>query len=256
MCPSRVAWVGLLLLAALTPGCDGGPATVTSPSIADTPAVAAPAPPPPVIEAPPGGGFPPVNRIIWGRALDFDTNAPIAGARVSLWHSPGGIDVTEVIAVTTGADGRFNLTATTIGFWKVRVERTGYEAAQFAHYSELAPFDFAGDVALRLYRTLVVKPGDSIDVQFTATQPTDSCGPDGWFYCRRVVVESSGDPAVTISVTATDGQGALLSDAPDFEDWNTPSSTITVSPGAIWVIWTTRTPGSPQLRARLTARRP
>jgi hypothetical protein len=249
---SGAAWLYILLTGALVGGC-GSAQPPTAPSAA--PAAAAPAAPP-VIDVPPGGGFPPVDRIVWGRALDFDTNTPLAGARVSLWHSPGGINVIEVIAVTTGVDGRFNITATTIGFWMVRVARTGYEPAQFAHYSESAPFDFAGDVALRVYPTLVVKPGESIDVQVAATQPTDSCGPEGWLYCRRVVVESPADAAVTIDATAIDGQGALLTDEPNFDDWNKPSSPITVSSAAIWVVWTRRTYGTPNLRARLTARHP
>lgn len=234
-------------------GCDREGTGVTGPSSAGAVASEPAAPPPPTTPPPTGppmGAPPPVQRIIWGRVLDFDSDAPIGGARVALWHFDG-VD-RELTAVTTTGDGRFNLTAVTWPAFWVRIERLGHKTATYRGQQ----FDFTGDVALRVYRQLTLRPGEPVELKVFAEQGYDSCGPEGWLWCREVAVAAGGRPIV---VESTADDDITLAEDPHFQEWDRDygtRATLVVSGDAVWVIRRMVTYQSPPVRVRLTARQP
>jgi 5-hydroxyisourate hydrolase-like protein (transthyretin family) len=238
--------IATAVLLTVVAGCGGGPVTVTSPSVA----TAAPAPPPPTSPLPPGT-FSPVQRIIWGRVLDADSGAPVAGARVALWLFDFDNTDREVAAVITTGDGRFNLTGDTFpGLW-VQVQRNGYEPVSF-HRREW--FDFTGDVVLSAYKTLLLRPGEAIDLQILPEWGYDRCGLEGTLYCRRLQVDSVGR-GVVVEASADD-RVTLVTD-PYFQDYDRDfqtRSTFAFGGGELWIVRGFTALPAPPARVRLTAR--
>ena len=169
-------------------GCDGGKLTAPAPP---------PAPPPSTVTVEFGG-----------RVVNADAGGPVESVRVSLhsWGMPGsGLSTAGAYAkdtATSGGDGTFTLPLNLPSFWTMVVLKftgpAGYDdtAGRFeptAVPCGIAPCWAAADrPAIRMYPTLVIRPGESIEVR------VDSgivwCGWDG-VACRRVLVAASpGDP--------------------------------------------------------------
>jgi hypothetical protein len=167
-----------------------------------------------------------------------------SGATVSLWQSHLNAQ-TQVLTVITTADGRFNLTASTRGAFWVQLERSGYEPASYC-----CQYDYSGDLALRAYRTLTIRPGESITTQVFAEDGDYRCGDEHFFWCRRVEVAAPPGRPVTLDVSAD--QRVVVTDDADFVDWTTLGAELTTTARAVWIV---RLAGyrNPPLRVTLNA---
>ncbi len=177
-------------------GCDGGQLTAPAPS---------PLPPPPSPVADPNTT---VTVEFGGRVVNADARGPVESVRVSVEAVGSGSRpmpagwVFPKDSATSGGDGTFTLPLNLPSFWTM----VGLKFTGPAGYDDtrgrfeptavpcgIAPCWAAADrPAIRMYPTLVIRPGESIEVR------VDSgivwCGWDG-VPCRRVLVAASpGDP--------------------------------------------------------------
>ena len=185
-------------------GCDGR--TLAAPDLPPT----SPSPPPPVAT---------VTVEFGGRVVNADAGGPVDGVRVSLGSisHPGRTDgwVFPKDTATSGGDGTFTLPLDLPSLWKsVALELTGppgYDDT-LQNYERIGPgypsWPTAADrPAIRMYPTLVIRPGESIEVRVESSIYV-WCGWDG-YACRRVLVAgSSGDP-VELEVVSHDSSKAM-----------------------------------------------
>lgn len=142
-----------------------------------------------------------------GRVVDADAGGPVGNVRVSVsFWDPRGVSSSTAYAketATSGGDGTFTLPITLPPDWThVALKFTGpagYDdtGAVFVATGAQCPFSPCGAPAdrpaIRMYPTLVISPGESIEVRIDGSIPV-LCGWDG-YACRRVLVAaSSGDP--------------------------------------------------------------
>ena len=232
-------------------GCDGGKLTGPGP----------PPPPPPVADP---------NTTVMvefgGRVVNADAGGPVGNVRVSLeavgdGGRPGPAGwVFPTNTATSGGDGTFTLTVNLPSSWTlVYLEFTGpagYDDRGGRFEPTAAPCGLtpcwaaANRPAISMYPTLVIRPGESIDVRVDHT--TNGCAFAGTVACRRVLVEASPGEPVELEIVPRD-TSKPVGLAPD-EWWSDQSLVrLMVAPGgSAYVVWdgneTTR-------QGRLTARR-
>lgn len=236
-------------------GCDGGKLTAPGP----------PPPPPPVADPKPSPADPitAVRVEFGGRVVDAEAGGPVGNVRVSVeavgvggrpW--PAGFEFPDT--ATSGGDGTFTLTVNLPSFWTVVGLKFTGPAGHDDRYGRfeptaapcmIAPCWAAADrPAIRMYPTLVIRPGESIDVRVEST--INSCA-FGGVPCRRVLVEASPGEPVELEIVPRD-TSKPMGLAPD--EWTDQSQArLMVAPSSsAYVVWdgdeTTR-------QGRLTARR-
>jgi hypothetical protein len=237
-------------------GCGGGKLTAPGP----------PPPPPPVPNS-----ITTVTVEFGGRVVNADAGGPVGNVRVSLdaagdnsaayadGRPPGWVFPTDT--ATSGGDGTFALSLNLPNLWTFAgLKFTGpagyddlegrFEPTAPCHY---APCWAAADrPAIRMYPTLVIRPGESIDVRVEST--INLCAPDrffGPFACRRVLVEASPGEPVELEIVPPDTSKPMGLTADERDEQ--PVVRRMVAPGSFaYVVWegadTTR-------QGRLTARR-
>jgi hypothetical protein len=242
-------------------GCDGGPLRPTTPKLPPTTPTL---PDPNTIVTVPFGG----------RVVNADAGGPVANVRVSVssWSSHGGGSHSTAYAketATSGGDGTFTLPVTLPRDWKgVHLEFTG-PAGYDDTSASFGPTPSCGLTlsqgcwaaadrpAIRMYPTLAIGPGESIDVRvdhtgivwcghplFGETQPEP---------CRRVLVAASPGDSVELEVVPHDSSkpmalGLTLRPEDQFNDPDMSVRRLMVPPGHVPYVLGTGT-------ARLTARR-
>ncbi len=177
-------------------GCDGGKVTAPEPE----PEVVRPPSSDPVIAM--------VTVEFGGRVVNAEGGGPVEGVRVSLEDASfptGGIPKDTA---TSGGDGTFTLPLNLpVGWRGVYFKLTappGYDDTH--HWFE--PATAAQRPAIRMYPTLVIRLGESIDVRVDGSIVW--CGWDG-YACRRVLVAASaGDPVELEVVSRESGKGIAL----------------------------------------------
>jgi hypothetical protein len=165
-------------------GCDGGNLTAPAPA------------PSPMPSSPVADPNTTVTVEFGGRVVNADAGGPVANVGVSLYvlSYPSPIPHGWVFpknTATSGGDGTFSLALNLPSSWRfVSLKLTappGYDDTEQRFEAKSA----ADRLAIRMYPTLVIRAGESIEVR------VDSgivwCGWDG-VPCRRVVVAASGDP--------------------------------------------------------------
>lgn len=172
-------------------GCDGG--KLTAP---------APPPPPPPVQNPNTT----VTVEFGGRVVNADAGGPVANVGVSLYvlsspsPNPSGW-VFPTNTATSGGDGTFTLLLNLPSSWRyVSLKLTapsGYDDTEQRFEAKAA----ADRPAIRMYPTLVIRPGESIDVRVDSDIVL--CGWDV-VPCRRVVVAASPGEAVELEVVPAD----------------------------------------------------
>ena len=141
-----------------------------------------------------------------GRVVNADAAGPVGNVRVSLgvWSSPAEAQVRPTGTATSGEDGTFTLSLDLPRVWSfVRLNLTappGYDDTS-QRYEGVGPFadpfrpTAADRPAIRMYPTLAIRPGESIEVR--VDRDINLCGSafEDVADCRRVLVAaSSGDP--------------------------------------------------------------
>ena len=168
-------------------GCDGGRLPDTAPS---------PSPPPATVSVEFGG-----------RVVNAETGGPVANVRVSvsaLSSSGGGLREASGELATSAGDGTFSFTLDQLpSDWRLVGLRftgpAGYDDRGGRLEPTAAPcrispcWAVADRPAIRMYPTLVIRPGESIDVR---VEPgVNLCAFGGGFDCRRVLVDAApGEP--------------------------------------------------------------
>ena len=181
-------------------GCDGS--TLTAP---DPPPGSAPTPPPPEST---------VTVEFGGRVVNADAGGPVGNVRVSLGVISLPVKDVRVFpkdTATSGGDGTFTLPLNLPSLWKsVSLELTGppgYDDTSQS-YERIGPVGdpfrptAADRPAIRMYPTLVISPGESIEVRVDSSINV-WCGWDG-YACRRVLVAGSSDDPVELEVVSHD----------------------------------------------------
>ena len=178
-------------------GCDGAKLTAPDPN------TTAPTPPLPPSSEP----IPTVTVEFGGRVVNADAGGPVGNVRVSL--ESWGYGVRDFTAgayakdtATSGGDGTFTLPLSLpMGWRSVDFKLTAPPGYDDTHQG-FEPNTAADRPAIRMYPTLVIRPGESIDVRVDGGIFV-WCGWDG-YPCRRVLVAASpGDP-VELEVVSHD----------------------------------------------------
>ena len=173
---ARLVIASLGVSVVITPGC-GEPATAPSPPTATVATVSA------------------VTVEFGGRVVDADTGGPVGNVQVSLvgirFPPPGGWFRPNNPA-TSGADGTFTLPLNLPSSWTA--VHLGLTGPGYDHRDMTVEATTAADrPAIRMYRTLVIRPGESITVRVDTGIAL--CGESPVVDCRRVLVAGSpGDP--------------------------------------------------------------
>lgn len=231
-----------------TVGCDGGKGIAPTSPTAPTPS------PSPSPVADPNTT---VTVEFGGRLVNAEGGNPVANVRVSVggWVSskpPGWVSPTDT--ATSGGDGTFTLPLNFPSDWTmVYLQFTGpagYDDTGGRFEPKAAPcaespcWAAADRPAIGMYPTLVIRPGESIEVR---VQPNvNLCAFAGTIDCRRVAVQASPGEPVELEIVpyATSQPMGLAKD-----DWTDVSSPrLLVAPGGVAYV---HGPGT----ARLTARR-
>ena len=194
-------YVGLIAVCACiaaSVGCDGGKLTAPGP----------PPPPPPVADPKPSPADPNTTVTVefGGRVVDADAGGPVANVQLSLdvlsspYPNPDGWVFPKNTA-TSGGDGTFSLPLNLPSLWRFVSLRltapSGYDDREQRFEAKAA----ADRPAIRMYPTLVIRPGESIDVRVDPDFVW--CGWDG-VPCRRVLVAASPGAPVELEVAAAD----------------------------------------------------
>ena len=173
-------------------------ACIVASSACDGGTVNGPAPPP----EPSSVGNATVTIDFGGRAVNADVGGAVEGVRVSLYAlssphvSSGSLHpdgwVFPKNTATSGGDGTFTLPLNLPSLWRfVSLTLTAPPGYDDTH-QRFEPSNAAERPAIRMYPTLVIRPGESIDVRVDGNIVL--CGWDG-YACRRVMVAGSpGDP--------------------------------------------------------------
>ena len=181
--------LGLLAVCAcvgVSVGCDGGKVT-------------APAPPPPPST---------VTVEFGGRVVNADVGGPVANVGVSpfaLSSAAGSISMwsSPPITATSGGDGAFTFALNLPSVWRwVSLNLTappGYDDRD----QRFEPKTPAERPEIPMYPTLVIRPGESIEVRVDGA--IAQCGWGGEAGpCRRVLVAAPSDDPVEIEVVSDD----------------------------------------------------
>jgi len=187
-----------------------------------------------------------------GRVVNADAGDPVRNVQVSVsalgfpkrpseWVFPTN-------SATSSGDGTFTLSVNLPRDWSVvylKVTGPGYDDGDW----RFEPNTAGTRAEIRIYPTLVIRPGESIDVRVEPT--VNRCAFGGAFPCRRVlVVAAPGDP-VELEIVPNDPSKAmgLTADIWDEE----PVLRLMIAPGGLaYVGWTD---AGPARAGRLTARR-
>lgn len=229
------AWRGLVLLLAVTAvsGCEAnritGPTSTvpTNIGLADGPADL-------------------ITTRIEGRVVDEDEAAlPDATVTIARVLSDGHYKPMEQSAARATADDRggFGFNASLPRKWSeivLTVRRDGYDPTEV--YVDRSQ---ATTVVLRAYRTLTIRPGESIDTRLSLGSYV--CGLESW-RCRRVFVSAPSGEVIDLEVTpsnAEDEVGLLVGEvAPAFFK---AERHVTLRGGPVWIV-------GPNASVTLTAR--
>lgn len=167
-------------------GCtDGGPPIGPAPL---------PSPPPP--PAPVADSNTTVRVEFGGRVINADAGGPIA----NVWVSVGSMSLPTgerhtlpKDAAVSGGDGTFTLPVNLPSSWRsVHLHLTGLAGYDDRSW-RVVPTTAADRPAIRIYPTLVIRPGESIEVH--VDRDVVWCGFGPAIPCRRVLVAASpGDP--------------------------------------------------------------
>jgi len=228
------AWRGLILLLAVTagsPGCEAN--RITGPAL----------------PVPTNVGFADADLIttrIEGRVVDEDEAAlPDATVTIARVLSDGRYLSVEQSAARATADDRggFGFNANLPRKWSeivLRVLRDGYDPTDIYVDRSLATA-----VVLRAYRTLTIRPGESIDTRLSLGSYV--CGMES-YRCRRVIVSATSGEVIDLEVipsSADDEVGLLVGEmAPAFFK---VERHVTLTGGPVWIV-------GPNARVTLTAR--
>ena len=223
--------VGACLVASV--GCDGGNLLGPPP----------PPPPPPPVET--------VRVEFGGRVVNDDTESPVANVQVSVqgvgFQGPDPARwVDPKDTATSGGDGTFILPLNLPSSWRsVYLKLTG-PAGFDTTYRDVWPAVATDRPAIRMYPTLVIRPGESIDVRVGVIE---SCGWGGEVGgCRRVLVAASpGDP-VEVELVSHDSSEPMGLSPDNYLGAYAPVPRLMVAPGGFPYVIGAGT-------ARLTARR-
>ena len=166
-------------------GCDGGQGITPSPL-----------PPPPVAT---------VTVEFGGRVVNAEAEGPVESVRVSLddWSSSSPTHgwVPPKNTATSDGDGTFALPLNLPVSWRfVSLKLTGPPGYD-DRYQPFEPTTAADRPAIRMYPTLVIRPGESIEVRVDGSIVW--CGWDG-YSCRRVLVAASPGDSVELEVVSHD----------------------------------------------------
>ena len=213
-------------------GCEGG----LSPSPRPTPT-----PPPP---------SPNVTVEFGGRVVNADAEGPVENVRVLVQsvgfdgHTPAGW-VNPKDTATSGGNGTFTLPLNLpIGWRSVRLQLSA--SAHDDTYWHFWPAIAADRPAIRMYPTLVIRPGESIEVRVEGIEQCGWGGEAG--ACRRVLVAaSSGDP-VELELVPDDSRKPMGLSPDNYLGAYMPVPRLMVPPGGFPYVIGDGT-------ARLTARR-
>ncbi len=170
-------------------------------SAAPPPPVTDPKPPPPPPVADPNTT---VTVEFGGRVVNADAEGPVGNVRVSFGTvgfgsrpTPQGWVFPKDTA-TSGQDGTFTLTFNLPSFWNVVYLQltgpTGYDDV----IRRFETITVRTGLEIRMYPTLVIRPGESIEVRVDGD--IVECGWGGWANCRRVLVAASPGDSVELEV--------------------------------------------------------
>ena len=213
--------------------------------------VTAPAPPPSPVADPNTT----VTVDFGGRVVNADAGGPVANVRVSVsaWSSrgggltSGGAYAKEI--ATSAGDGTFTLPLNLPSDWKMvslkltgpaGYDDTGGRFEPTAAPCGISPCWAAADrPAIRMYPTLVIRPGESIKVR--VDEGVFLCGSPGWpldaASCRRVLVAASpGDPVALEIVPDDSSQPMAL--MPESQELDISVRRVMVPPGGFAYVWT------------------
>jgi len=192
--------------------------------------------------------------------MDADAGGPVGNVRVSVedvkFHGDepaGWVDPKVKDTATSAGDGTFTLATSLPSSWRsVRLGLTspGYDTI----YREVWPINAAVRQTYDVYPTLVIRPGESIDVRVAGIEWCGWGGEAG--ACRRVVVASSPGDLVELELVPNDSSKPLGLVADNYLGAYAPVPRLMVPPnGVAYVI----APPEPYITsygtARLTARR-
>jgi hypothetical protein len=181
-----------------------------------------------------------------GRVVNADTGGPVESVRVSLHvlSRPGRLTSGFQDTATSGGDGTFTLPLNLPSDWRfVFLNLTGPPGYDDAgqRYERIGAFanpsgpTAADRPAIRLHPTLVIRPGESIEVRVESDIVW--CGFDG-VPCRRVLVAASpGDP-VELEVVPRDSSkpmalGLAIPENPYILEPDMSVRRLMVPPGAV-----------------------
>ena len=207
-----------------------------------------------------------------GRVVNADAGGPVGNVRVSFLHVSGPGVVPNDTATSAG-DGTFTLPVTLPRDWEwVGLKFTGpagYDDTS-ARFARLGPgwcgrtlsqgcWAAADRPAIRMYPTLVIRPGESIDVRVDHTGIVwcgHQLGEVVPVTCRRVLVAASPGDSVELEVVPHDSSklmalGLTLSPEDWLNQFNDPDMSVRrliVPPGGVPYVLGDGT-------AKLTARR-
>jgi len=183
-------------------GCDDGKLTT-------------PAPPSSSSSPSPSPGADPTKTVtveFGGRVVNADAGGAVESVRVSLhsWGPPGGgLSTGGAYAndeATSRGDGTFTLPLNLpIGWRSVYLKLTGPPGYEDT-YQAFRPDTATERPAIRMYPTLVIRPGESIDVR--VDYGIVWCGWDS-ASCRRVLVEASPGNAVDLEIVSHDSSNPM-----------------------------------------------
>lgn len=204
------------------------------------------------IDSPPSPSTPPptpstVTVEFGGRVVDADAGGPLANVRlsVSVWGSRGGgLSTAGAYAkeiATSGGDGTFTLALSLPSDWTMVFLKftgpAGYDDTGGRFEPEAAachesPCWAAADrPAIRMYPTLVIRPGESIEVR--VDWGIVWCGWDR-VPCRRVVVGASPSDPVELEVVPDDNSKPMaLAVHNDFLQPDISVRRLMVPPGGV-----------------------
>jgi hypothetical protein len=219
-----------------------------------------------------------VTVVFGGRVVDADTGGPVANVGVSVsgggYPGPprsavrgeqvvysGGGEANEI--ATSGADGTFTLPLNLWSDWtSVGLQFTGPAGYDETHgsFEPTAPrcvnsrscWPPADRPAIRMYPTLVIKPGESIKVR--VTDDNFLCG--GMMMetsCRRVLVAAPPGDLVALEVVPDDSSKPMALLPESAVEFDGSARRVMVEPGGFAYVWADY--GVVGATATLTARR-
>ena len=215
-------------------GCDGGKLTAPDPRPSD--------PNPTVVET--------VTVKFGGRVVNADAGGPVGNVRVSLGvlSVPGRLLawVFPKDTATSGGDGTFTLPLNLPSDWKFAslnlTGPPGYDDTS----QRFEPTTAADRPAIRIYPTLVISPGESIDVRVDSYIAVCGWGGEGG-PCRRVLVAASPGGPVELELVPDGSKPMALSLEEPFFETDMSVRRLMVPPGGFPYVVGAGT-------ARLTAR--